>query len=117
MVHPRICIMVVSRISKNKTQTCPKQHAVIHAKVILEVDFFKKGNQSSWKNKKSRQLYAFIYEYSSLRCYPFKNLVYAFKGNTIIKKTAKMDCKHLPGFSTFLVPAVPHTHSSVRYLV
>ena len=37
MVHPRICIMMFSRISKNKTQTCPKQHA----KVILEVDFQK----------------------------------------------------------------------------
>lgn len=47
---------------------------VIHAKVILEVDF-QKGNQEFLKKKKSEQLYAFIYEYSSLRCYPFKNLV------------------------------------------
>ena len=47
---------------------------VIHAKVILKVDF-QKGNQSSLKKKKIEQLYAFIYEYSSLRCYPFKDLV------------------------------------------
>ena len=62
--------MMFSRISKNKTQTCPKQHA----KVILEVDF-QKVIRVLKKKKKSEQLYAFIYEYSSLRCSLFKILV------------------------------------------
>lgn len=102
-------------LAKIKHKHVQSNMQVIHAKVILEVDF-QKGNQSSWKNKKkSEQLYAFIYEYSSLRCYPFKNLAMPSKGTLLSRRLPKWIANTYLAF-LLLVPVVPHTHSSVRYL-